>query len=508
MSQSDRPDVTFTAAAADGMAEIFLIDGTFRLVDRGIGSKTFTVPAGMYKLKYRSGGSTREQLLVVREGMPETIELGKIAFTSPIPLADTAKTHEFHMAAAQEVCGRVDAHQGHGSAIVVLVRDWTADRYEQQNAVDIPDPSRGLRLRTLGGDLLADLEAGSTKHLDREPWATCQVAVDPGTYRLALDLPDGVRVEQTLVASPGWATHVYLLMNRTVKGEPRADLVSGAITLLPLGATFDPADPNLRIEELARIAVAEQRTVLSPELRARITDPAATPMLALLGAHLLIEEARWAHRVAQDRGGSGDIDNTAPVRTIVENLRAKLGAHPDVEAIAIRAGARDPNFLFTAPPMLRASWASLIRASVDDPSLVPAGSLSARVADRLWGEGPWLLWIDPDSAAEGERATWQAAVLQVLQQTRDEVTVAATESTDWTKRFLAPFRRRSRRAFPTLEEAPAATPASTLESTLELKRPEGSLRELLTDIGVRKEIVRRTGMPLSRIAQWLEKDDQ
>ncbi len=58
--------VTFEVVAADEAAEIYLIDGDFRLVDKGIGRKTFTVPPGIYKIKNRSGQTTAER----RRGPP------------------------------------------------------------------------------------------------------------------------------------------------------------------------------------------------------------------------------------------------------------------------------------------------------------------------------------------------------------------------------------------------------------------------------------------------------
>jgi hypothetical protein len=69
--------------------------------------------------------------------------------------------------------------------------------------------------------------------------------------------------------------------------------------------------------------------------------------------------------------------------------------HPDVEALAIeiarQRGAPLPTPPLDAPPMLRRSWQMLVRATADEPSLIAPESYTARIADRLWGNGAWLM---------------------------------------------------------------------------------------------------------------------
>jgi hypothetical protein len=50
--------ISFSVEAADSGTELFLIDGRFKLVKRGIGRETFSVPPGIYKIKARSGKTT------------------------------------------------------------------------------------------------------------------------------------------------------------------------------------------------------------------------------------------------------------------------------------------------------------------------------------------------------------------------------------------------------------------------------------------------------------------
>ena len=531
----DDPSVSFEVTAVDAETEIFLYDGAFRLVDQGVGKKTFSVTPGIYKLNQVSGNVSEGRLLAVRPGM-KGIELGRLRFASAIPLENTLETHEYHVSAAADACERIDRISGAGSGIVLVIRDWTSDDPLKQNSANIPDPSKGLKLSDFRGEIIFDVEVEAKKSLDKEPWATLHVAVAPGAYRLSLDLADGTRVEQTLFACAGWDTCVYVLMTRagTKNRQPQPDLINSAITMLPLGSHFDANDTTLRSEELLRLALIEGNRILSDELRARIVDPNSSPMLALYGSHLLIREAKNAKRALEDRRGTAVIDNTAAVKAVVENLRKQLGRHPDVEAIAIRAGAGDSNYVFSAPPMLRESWVLLLRASVNDAQIIPAKSFPAQISDRLWGDGPWLLWMDPGQTSDAGAASWHEAARQIFQNIDESKMVPpnvgptsetfkptvpganqslvpppeqtfASAILEFAKRVpkkvTATVRGPSHRPFPEYKmDSPSVSPKEAV--------PMSSLRDIMKQPKDRKEIVGRIGIPASKINEWLDSIDK
>ena len=64
----DDPKVTFEVIAADVASQLFLVDGNFHLVDRGVGRAEFSAPPGIYKIKNRSGHTDFECMIVVRPG--------------------------------------------------------------------------------------------------------------------------------------------------------------------------------------------------------------------------------------------------------------------------------------------------------------------------------------------------------------------------------------------------------------------------------------------------------
>jgi hypothetical protein len=516
--------VTFQVTAADSGTEIFLIDGDFKLVKKGIGRETFLVAPGIYKIKARSGTAAIEKMLIVRSGMP-AVMLEPVMLNTAMPLRRSIKTHESHMAAAQQAAATPDLVTGSGSAIVIMARQWTAPQPTSPSSSLPQNPAHGLVLRDMSGAEIADIEKRTSVNTPFDPCVTLHVALNPGTYRLSLAHRSGRRVEQTLVACKGWQTHVYLLLDAVAKPDQSGvDLVNGAITMRRPSEGFNPDDPKLRLEEVARGALYDDRMILSEDIRSQIARPDAPPMFALLGAHLLIREAKDA-KAKKERMPDVPVDlvdNRAAVRQVVDNLRAAIGAHPDVEAIAIGAGNPDPQFGFSAPPMLRASWRLLLKASVQRPEVLPVDSLGARVAERIWGEGPWLLWVDPDTTTAINHASlWQMAAPEMLSSidrnrqatraadgvgstvavSRGPVSTAIAAAAAFLSRVKALFTGRSRRPFPDLRAGVQAAVAE--RAALDF----AGLRARLSDDEWRT-LIKRLGVPRSRIDAWFDQFDQ
>lgn len=410
--------VTFTVVAADRGAEIFLIDGSFKLVKRGIGHETFSVPPGVYKIKSRAGRATTEKLVVVREGMMDPINLDPIVIDSAMPLSNSARTHEYHTATASRAGDSFAQSLGTGSSIVLVAREWTA-KAPTGSAQEVRNPARGLALRDLSGTVLVDVEARTRVSGTFDQCVSLAIEVGPGAYCLSLTYGNGRRVEQILIASPGWQTQVYLLVGASAPAdEARVDLINGSISYLKAGERFDPQDPKLRSEEIARGALQDSRHILSDEMRTLICSADASPMMALIGAHLLIREAEHEKAAAAAGNPTGKTSSFGledALRRIVQNLRQALGSHPDVETIATVAGNADQSFVFHAPPMFRASWPLLLRASVQQPEIIPATSFTAHVAERIWGEGAWLFWLDKDlTEAIDLPSLWETKAHEVL----------------------------------------------------------------------------------------------
>jgi hypothetical protein len=405
MSTSDEAKlVELRVNTQDPATEIFLLDGEFQLVTRGIGRLETQQPPGIYKLKVRAGVQAKEQMLVLKD-KPVKISVPFLRFPSAVPLQETAKTHEYHMAAAVNESQKIHVSVGHGSSLFVFARDWTPpDRLPESTG---HNPAEGLVLRTFDDVLLANFAAQSKVDLANDPFAACRVELDPGAYRLSVTLSSGETFEKTVVASSGWQTQVFLLQRcerreQSGPGHKSPDLARGAV-LLSRTLRFEPNDQQDRLAELARQGLVHERHILSNEVRDLLRYKFDNPMLGIFGAHLVLMESNPDFEL---------------VGIIVENLRKMIGeSHPDVEALALACG-KSTQYVFRVPPMLQRSWRIVIKSTVTQPSLVPRDSFVSRIIDRFTSQEPWLIWKTPDSiqaSDESESSDLEEALSRFLQ---------------------------------------------------------------------------------------------
>lgn len=452
MSPSDEsgPTVQLTVRPNGAPAEVYLLDGNFRLVGSGFGTLEAKVAKGAYKVRLRAGWQSSEQHILVRGDQPAVeTTYDAPAFSSPAPLAGTAKTHEYQVDSA-ETNSRVE-HQtpGSGAWIYVFARDWTSAAGAPRSTT-APNPAQGLTLRRVTGELVVDLDIASKADLAGDPWAACNVRVDPGTYLLVLDLGDKGSVRRTLVAAKGWQTQVFMLQQdyRPLTDLRRADLLGAAVFMTqPLG--FDPGKRELQLTELARQSLTDPRGVVRDQVNEMLRYKPVDPMLGIYGAHLLLAVSGIEATVGRKESPP---KAAVPLQEIVENLRLLLTTiHPDVEALAIRAGL-PAKFDPATPPMLLQSWRFVCRATATRSDLVPPESLTYQVTDQLWGTGPWLVWREDAGTArtaaakdDAERAVaaalssltrrgplagelTEALAQEALRPDQEEVSVAAAEA--------------------------------------------------------------------------------
>ena len=169
-----------------------------------------------------------------------------------------------------------------------MARGWSPDLPSSPPATPNKNPAKGLTLRDLNRNILVDLGTAATADLlHKDPVAACNIKLDPGLYLLDRETPSGTHLVQTVVASAGWQTQVFL-MERLQRQE--TDPVSPAVISILLGQRgFNPKDPKLRFDELARVALTDSRQVLSHNGIVQILDEKLdNPMLGILGAHLLL----------------------------------------------------------------------------------------------------------------------------------------------------------------------------------------------------------------------------
>ena len=404
MSPSDRTPVTLVAYAEPG-TDIFIIDSQFRVVARGVRRIEQSLPPGIYKVKFQAGSAVREEHVVLEPGAGvREVRSGPLAFQSAAPLAGTRATHEYHMANAATLSRHVHVTDGAGAKLFVFARAWT-DPSRRDGVVPPPPPGQhpatGLTLHDVSGRLVADLEhAGQVDLAASDPWSGCTVELAPGPYRLRVQVPDIGVLEQIVVAPPGWQAQVFLLQCNYGAVSPamyRADPTTASVILVRAGDGFDPANETLHLTELARNALTRQRGVVAHDLLMQLLNAKyENPMLGLYAAHAL------AARPDADR---------ALLTRVTQHLRALLGSHPDIDALALALG-ESPTHPYDVPPMLRQSWSIVVEHAAHRRELVPRGSLASRASTGLWGNSAWLIWDasaldEPEESSAGVEENFQ-----------------------------------------------------------------------------------------------------
>ena len=485
--------VRLDVSTGDAATEIFVIDGLFRLVEKGLGSLSTQLKPGIYKLKIRAGYAEQEEIVVLRE--EPVHKFYSIHFSSPAPLRDTAEEDQRHVEAAERESRAIHVTHGRGSCIFLFARRWEPVARNQEISRHI-HPAEGLGLNDSNGIEVANLETTCVGDMTGNPWAACTVRVDPGLYRLDQRTIQGHRLEQTIVAAPTMQTQVFLLYRTRGGGvEVQSEPSDVAIIYSPEWR-FNAASPNLRLSELARLGLRNDRQVLSDAiiddlLHGKFEDP----MLGLFGAHLLLRRER---------------PELANLTEIVRNLRGLLGpSHPDVEALALLPGACPTSYIFNIPPMLQKSWALVLEATVRNPALVPYGSLASRVANRLSSEAPWLLWSEPDEQAKDDLISpeltnnlgmlikrMQAELAEVIQPQQaatvaDLANRALKTAQDYVNRLIG------KEAPRVLEHIPGGT--ETVETAAQILQP------IVMNEKVMKTLVGTLRVPRANVEAMLEK---
>lgn len=383
----------------DAAVEITVIDHRFTAVERGIGRLQTRLPAGLFKLRARSGRAVEDSVLLLDRDMGSLADdIAPPARSMVAPVDGTLSSHEYQSGAMDELVARAEVErqgqESDTSAISLLVRTFsvTGDASAELapwNRVSIVD-EQGNQVLAAGDDV--------RDAPDRDPFAIAVKAIFPGTYFLrhmldASATSEDLEVQQSLILPSGWNLEVHVL-RKVVGGEidsrPR-------ISLHMTRQGHRPTDDERRLAEVARLALADERPILGDELQQLLVRKFANPIVGIMGAHLLI--------LGEERG---QILDPRLLNDVVRNLRALVGEdHPDVEAISVRCKdetLRTRQIRISRPPMFERSWRLLVEASYVEPRL-----LSDRLVAQMLAPSalpPFLVWAKDD-------ATRQAALSQL-----------------------------------------------------------------------------------------------
>lgn len=385
---------TLSIRSADPTAQIKVLDGAANIVANGIGKVDAPLADGLYKIRVRVGSEFKERLVALDAGL-SLQHFDRLDFPTPIPVDNTARSHEYHQRAIWDAWNKPAPPLGSGSRLLISAREWSLD-----NSRAHPDPAAALSIILPSGDKIA-FAAIATIRTEGDAYAIGAVEVDSGLYRVELALPDGSRLRRALHASPGWTTQLYMLF-RDATEQSLPDLAGGSVAIAQQPVVHDE---QARLAEIALDALTQHRAILSEQMRQILRDKFEQPLLGLIGAHLLLREP--------DQAGLFEV--------VVNNLTDMLGfEHPDVSALRTKLSPAEAAPVIE-PPMLRASWDLLVEASGDNPELIVPNSDAAKIAEFIVPGRGWLVWQPPAHKQDTSRIDARLEVLRAYVRAQSQV---------------------------------------------------------------------------------------
>lgn len=382
-SGSDKPKVRLNIYAQNATTELFVVDGHFNVVARGVYRLDTSLVPGIYRIDARLGERDWKHHIALERD--ETVNVPLIEFGSVSPLWNTSRTHEFHVALAEEVSRAPSEKVGKGAEIFIMSRTWSSRNRNSPSSLESNDLVSRVRLSRWRGDVIADLHDGNIGKKTSEHWdlaVAVKVEVNPGTYIIETETPTGP-IMQVLFAREGWQTQAFVLHDQSnPKAGPSIDF-----SVLMSRGSFDADDEIQHLAEAGRLALADERSVASDELIQFARSKFENPILGLISAHLLLIAKHNQQRVERQRARQsrrletlGQPEAVSPIQfrqsyfdEIVGNTRQLLGAdHPDIYALMTQSSeGADPAHKISVPPLFWRSWRLLIEASNDNPELIP-----------------------------------------------------------------------------------------------------------------------------------------
>jgi hypothetical protein len=389
-----KSDVTLKMSCRNRVAQLFVVDGDFRVVARGTSPLVTELTPGIYSLKAKVGDAVSERVEVLRErDDPYEFELKAPEFESAVPISGTSTHHEYQELTPGRFTGDSvpNIKRGDGSAFVLYVRDSLGRNFNAGQ--DYAANFDGFRLQSADGKVLVNFDADAVKDI-QAGYIGAQVRLDAGSYVLARE-HDGECLCLPVQTVPGLALQIYLRLQPVSQSsvEMRPDFRGVSYVFDAIDAVFDPSREDVEALETVRFALEKGRNVVqAPDMRALLSGKFRDPMLGLYAAHiLLMDEQRDVELLDMV------ICNTA------ELLRPDF---PDVVALAFgyeRLTKKRPNGFgerpwadllkeIKGPPLLVRSWDLLVACA----KVAAAGEFGQlrvfRVASDLAVAGIYLVW--------------------------------------------------------------------------------------------------------------------
>ena len=402
-SDSDR-NVKLIAKSGYPTGQIIVRDSELNIRARGVDFIESDFSPGFYEVVFLAGDSRSAKLIELPVDTTAPVEIRPDELTLSTPVIASATEGATLPTDPAVALSRITplATNGSGAELFLCIRGVVPGS---------PSPGEKLKLVDFSQQVIFDF----VKAERRGAVVGTVLSVAPGPYILRLEGVGNDCLEQTIYLAENWRTQVFLPMEPLGTGDApaRPNLCNAAVLTSFRGRPFDPTNPQHGWVETARQDLAAGRGIVPEQELRRFISAAqemrkfagtsqqafgeqmrlqcVNPMLGIYAAHLMM---------ASDTPLSGSQQDLLAV--VADNLHVLVGDHPDVLAIYLWLDPKASWGPFRTPPMLRSSWAVFVnrsRRSRRREDLVPSGSYSARIADRLWGAGAWLTWSRPEPLA-------------------------------------------------------------------------------------------------------------
>lgn len=363
MSNSDEK-LRLWIKPATPLTEVSLTDSRFRKIPLPVNSGDIEIDLarGVYQVGFRDGKSIEQKLVVLS---PEQ--------ASPVVVTATARPES----AADAEDAAEDVALPDPPSLTVRVRD----------ALDEP-PSPSTRIAGLSLLKQDGTPAPAGKSSIRANSTHLEFDVDPGYYRLRLET--GIRdqvFETPIVVCPDWRIRISCRTKWYGTKECRCDLSTIQVRMSPAHGSYHSSSGQRDLEANAIASLAGGRTLSGQAFHDLLREKFTNPMFGFYAGYLL-------------RGS--DADEIDTLAAVVDNLTGMIQPppgllHPDLEALRLRLKLLrkqqiDDTPELPLPPMLCASWRTILQVAANSNRVVPKGSLADRVSSRLVAAGASMAW--------------------------------------------------------------------------------------------------------------------
>jgi hypothetical protein len=402
LESSDADAVTLRVEAKNPATVISIVDGSWRVCGKGIGSLELKLPPGIYKVVAEISRDKWSELVALRDEQTQ-VTVPAFSIKSVVPMLGTTRSHKSHYDLMIRSQSETHFEAGTGARIFIMARNWS-------RSGDASELYSAPRLERWRGDKIVDLAKTGVAIREGDAAIACAVGVNPGTYVLSIPTMNGT-ISQSLYAIEGWETQAFVLAdfrsterpNHSGQNPPQVDAM-----LAMIAGDDGKRDRSYQLVEASRTAMADGRNALPEQVIEMLAhgEEMEEPMLGLMAAHILLmvrnKEARLGHPSRQKKAPNRfrlvrfDQDR---FDMIVRNAAQVFGdEQPDI--VALRTQTRDwpiKNVTISTPPIYRESWDCLLAASHKSmPDLVPE-SLWRRVRGMMSASSPYFSWNRADS---------------------------------------------------------------------------------------------------------------